>query len=327
MTAAWLVAILCVGLMGFAIQRGATCTVAAVDELLTKRRAHRLVAMLEASLWVAGGLALAQLAHLARSMPAGYAISVWTVVGGAMLGLGAWVNKACVFGAVARLGSGEWAYAATPVGFYVGCLSVMPLFSRPVAKPLSEGSPLFQVSTLFAAMFLIFVLWRLRPSLGALRGPDRSGWLRQKVWAPHAATVVIGVSFVITLLLVGRWAYTDVLADLARAMEGESVSLLLPILLLTALYVGALIGGLTAGRWQSVRVSALQVLRCFAGGVVMGWGSLLIPGSNDGLILIGIPLLRPYAWLAFASMFGAIAAAMLLQGFLGRQLARRTRNA
>ena len=322
MTAAWLVAILCVGVMGFAIQRGATCTVAAVDEVLTKRRAHRLVALLEASLWVAAGLALAQLAHLAGSMPAGYAVSAWTVFGGALLGLGAWVNKACVFGAVARLGSGEWAYAATPVGFYAGCLSVMPVFSRPVAKPLSEGSPLFQVSTLFAAIFLIFVLWRLRPSLGAWRRPDRSGWLRQKIWAPHAATVVIGVSFVITLLLAGRWAYTDVLADLARAMEGESVNLLLPMLLLTALYVGALIGGLSAGRWQSVRVSALQVLRCFAGGVVMGWGSLLIPGSNDGLILIGIPLLRPYAWLAFASMFVAIAAAMLVQGFLGRQVVR-----
>ncbi len=322
MTAAWLVAILCVGVMGFAIQRGATCTVAAVDEVLTKRRAHRLVAMLEASLWVAGGLALARLAHLSGSMPAGYAVSAWTVIGGALLGLGAWVNKACVFGAVARLGSGEWAYAATPVGFYVGCLSVMPLFARPVASRISEDSPLFQALTLVAVVFVGFVLWRLRPGLLALRGPDRSRWMRQKIWAPHAATVVIGVSFVITLLLAGRWAYTDVLTDLARAMDGESVSLLLPLLLLTALYVGALTGGLTAGRWQSVRVSTSQVLRCFAGGVVMAWGSLLIPGSNDGLILIGMPLLRPYAWLSFASMFGAIAAAMLVQGFLGRQVVR-----
>ncbi len=107
MTVVWLACVLSVGVMGFAIQRGATCTVAAVDELLTKRRVNRLVAMLEASLWVAGGLALAQLAHLERSMPAGYAVSVWTMVGGAMLGLGAWVNGACVFGAVARLGSGQ----------------------------------------------------------------------------------------------------------------------------------------------------------------------------------------------------------------------------
>ena len=84
----------------------------------------------------------------------------------------------------------------------------------------------------------------------------------------------------------------------------------LAVLLLFALYVGALIGGLSAGRWQSARVTAPQTLRCFAGGVVMGWGSLLIPGSNDGLILIGIPLLRPYAWLAFGTMFVTIAAAM-----------------
>jgi hypothetical protein len=45
----------------------------------------------------------------------------------------------------------------------------------------------------------------------------------------------------------------------------------------------------------------------------MGCGSLLIPGSNDGLIFIGIPLMRPYAWLAFVSMVLAIAAALLLQ--------------
>ena len=319
MIAAWLVSILCVGVMGFAIQRGATCTVAAVDEVLTQRSAQRLLALLEAALWVAGGLALAQLANLAGSMPAGYAVSAWTVLGGAVLGLGAWINKACVFGAVARLGSGEWAYAATPVGFYVGCLSVMPVFSRPVASKLAEGSTLFQVSTLFAAVFVAFMLWRLRPGLLALRGPDRAKGLRQRLWSPHAATVVIGVSFVITLLLAGRWAYTDVLADLARAMGGGSVNLVLPILLLAALYTGALTGGITAGRWQSRRVSASQLLRCFAGGVVMGWGSLLIPGSNDGLILIGMPLLRPYAWLAFASMFGAIASAMLIQGFFARQ--------
>ncbi len=313
MTAAWLAAIVCVGVMGFAIQRGATCTVAAVEEVLTQRRAHRLVAMLEASLWVAGGLALAQLAHLAGSMPAGYEASAWTVFGGVVLGLGAWVNRACVFGAVARFGSGEWAYAATPLGFYVGCLSVTPLFSRPVVSALSDASPLLRVSTAFALIFVVFVLWRVAPGFAALRRPDRGIWLRQKAWAPHVATVVIGVSFVFTLLLAGRWAYTDVLADLAHVMDRRSLTQvvsLLPVLLLLALYAGALIGGRTAGLWRSTRVSTAQLLRCFGGGVVMGWGSLLIPGSNDGLILIGIPLFRPYAWLAFASMFVAIAAAM-----------------
>ena len=35
--------------------------------------------------------------------------------------------------------------------------------------------------------------------------------------------------------------------------------------------------------------------------------------GNDGLIFVGMPLSWPYAWLAFASMCAAIAAAQLLQ--------------
>ena len=310
MTAAWLGAVVSVGAMGFAIQRGGTCTVAAVEQVLNDRRADRLVAMLEASFWVAGGLAFAQLAHLAGSMPASYPVSVWTFIGGALLGLGAWINGACVFGAVARLGSGEWAYAATPLGFYAGCLSEMALFSRPETSALSEASALFRVSNLFAAGFVIFLVWRLWPGVHGMRRPDRGEWLRRKIWAPHAATVVIGVSFVATLLLAGPWAYTDVLAGLARAMGGGLAALALPVVLLIALYAGALIGGLSAKGWQSTPLSAVSLLRCFAGGAVMGWGSLLIPGSNDGLILIGLPLLRPYAWWAFVTMFAVIAAAM-----------------
>ena len=69
-TVATLLALACVFAMGYAIQRGGTCTVAAVEEVLTQRRAYRLLAMLEASLWVAGGLALAQWAGLSGSMPA-----------------------------------------------------------------------------------------------------------------------------------------------------------------------------------------------------------------------------------------------------------------
>jgi Sulphur transport len=319
MIAIWIIAAVCVGAMGFAIQRGGTCTVAAVDELLSERRAHRLAAMLEASLWVAGGLALAQLMHLAGSMPAGHAVTVWTIAGGALLGLGAWVNRACVFGAVARLGSGEWAYAITPLGFYIGCLSVSTLFARPAAEALAAGSPLFGAAAVFGPLFVAYALWRVWPTVRALRGPGHAALLRQTIWAPHAATIVIGVSFVITLLLAGRWAYTDVLADLAQAMGDPSAGSGLPWLplgLLLALFAGALLGGVTAGRWRHTPVSAMLLLRCFGGGVLMGWGSLLIPGSNDGLILIGIPLLRPYAWLAFASMVVVIAAALLAQARL-----------
>ena len=44
------VAFACVALMDLAIQRGGTCTEAAMDELLSQRRAWRLAAMLDATL-------------------------------------------------------------------------------------------------------------------------------------------------------------------------------------------------------------------------------------------------------------------------------------
>jgi len=315
---AFLLAALCAGVMGYAIQRGGTCTVAAVDELVSKRRWQRLAAMAEASLWVAGGLLLARTLHLLPEMPAAYAVSGFTLLGGAMLGFGAWVNGACVFGAVARLGSGEWAYLATPPGFYAGCLSVGPLFMPAAARRLAEVSPVLQAPLGAALMFVAFALWRIG---GALRGGLRPGELGRRVWSPHAATAVIGVTFLFSLLLAGAWAYTDVLAELARGMAHS-----LPArgALLLALLLGALWGGWTAGRLRATPPSAAKLLRCFVGGLVMGWGSLLIPGANDGLILIGMPLLRPYAWLAFTAMCLAIAAALLLSRRLAMPVAGRS---
>lgn len=45
MSLAIAVALVCAALMGFAVTRGATCMVAAVDQLMRERRLSRLVAM------------------------------------------------------------------------------------------------------------------------------------------------------------------------------------------------------------------------------------------------------------------------------------------
>ena len=317
---AFAVAAICAGLMGYAIQRGATCTVAAMDEVVRKRSVNRLTAMVEASLWVLGGLLIAQSLHVLGQMPGGYSVTPVTIVGGALLGIGAYVNKACVFGAVARLGSGEWAYLATPLGFYAGCATVAQLFPFPAQQKLSHDSPVLQASFWFAAAFAVLMLGRIartlfRRSADVDPGPGTASQriaagLVQRVWSPHAATTVIGVTFFFMFLLVGAWAYTDVLTELARGMAGNLVA---RCLLVLALLAGAMWGGYTAGRWRSTPVSIAQLARCFAGGLLMGWGSLLIPGGNDGLILVGMPLLWPYAWVAFLTMCATIGLALIVE--------------
>lgn len=319
-SAAFVIAAICAGLMGYAIQRGATCTVAAMDEVVRKRGVNRLVAMVEASLWVLGGLAIARSLDLLGRMPGGYAVTLATIVGGALLGFGAYVNKACVFGAIARLGSGEWAYVATPPGFYAGCVTARWVFSFSAPQKLPQGSPVLHASTWLALAFAAFLLWRLGrllfarpaevevPATPLLRRIGAG--LATRVWSPHAATTVIGVTFFVMFVLVGAWAYTDVLAELAHGMAG---SLLARCLLVFALLAGAMLGGHTAGRWRNTPPSFAQVGKCFAGGVLMGWGTLLIPGGNDGLILVGMPLLWPYAWVAFLTMCITIGFALVVE--------------
>jgi hypothetical protein len=298
-------AILLAALMGFAIQRGATCTVAAVDEVVNQRKATRLLALFEAALWVGAGLVIAQALGLLGRMPMGYGLGWQTVVGGVLLGAGAYVNRACVFGAIARLSSGDWAYVATPVGFFAGCL----LFHRVVygmsLGTLPSGSPVLLLPSWVAMVVGVGMLLRLGLGWRAWRREGERA--HEAIWRPGPATVLIGITFLVMMVLAGPWAYTEVLADWARDMASNTA---MRAALAVALFSGAAWGGWSAGKWRRVSPRPALLARCFVGGLMMGLGSLFIPGGNDGLILVGMPLLWPYAWVAFATMCLSIALLM-----------------
>jgi toxin CptA len=293
----FLIAALCAALMGYAIQRGATCTVAAVGEIVEKGSAKRLLALGEASLWVAGGLLIARSLGLIIALPGGFALSGWTVVGGALLGLGAWANRACVFGSIAKLGSGNWAYALTPIGFYAGAVGLTGLFGRMMPAPLSQTSA---IPGWLALPFAIFAVWRV---IGLIIRAKAGPRLSECIWAPHEATIIIAIAFVILFLAVGAWTYSELLVKLAEHMPVDAGWRLV---LFVALLLGAILGGWTAGRLSSQMPTLNSLARCFAGGMLMGGGSILIPGGNDGLILVGMPFLMPYAWVAILTMCGTI---------------------
>lgn len=301
-------AVLLAALMGLAIQRGGTCLVAAVDELVHARRATRLAALLEAALWVLAGLVvLRALGWIAGAPAVGHAAGVATMVGGVLLGLGAWLNRACVFGAVARFGSGEVAYLATPLGFYAGCVLAGRGRLAPPAMLQDGVPPAFGMAAWAGGLLLAVLAWRvLRPWWRTAHAP----WRTRVVWSPRVATAVIGITFLLLLVTMGAWAYTDVLAELARGMGSGPLAVRGALLL--ALFAGAAIGGWCGGRWRAVGVTPVQLARCTLGGALMGLGSQWAPGGNDGLILLGMPLLWPYAWLAFVAMGATIGAAMWL---------------
>jgi toxin CptA len=311
--------LVCAALMGFAIQRGGTCLVAAIDEVVSKRRASRLIALGEASLLVAAGMVAAALLGLLPMVPRAFALTGWTLAGGMIMGLGAFVAGSCVFGAIARIGNGEASYVLVPAGFLLGCYAALQLGMTRLPHPVTPHSLVLSQALLFAVPLALIAGWRLWHTLAAARRRE----LAQYVWSPHVATGVIGVTFVILLLVAGPWNYTDYLAEAARGMTRNGA---MRGLLLLALFAGALAGGWTAGRIKPARPSLTAIGRCLAGGMLLGLGGSLVPGANDGLILLGLPLLYPHAWLALAGMVAAIAAALLAQQYLSAMV-RRTRLA
>lgn len=300
MLATLLVVLLLAAGMGIAIQRGGTCTVAAVEEIVLRRRAGQLLAMLLAALWVAGLITLARAAGLSMVEPLGYRATAFTVLGGAVLGLGAWINGACAFGSVARLGGGNWAYLATPLGFGIGAATLPALnpFAPPSRLPghsqLLDFPIAWAIALALVAAWLVVSLWRARGS---------------KTWTPAVATLVIGLCFVLILLMTGgAWTWTDTLSELAKGMGIEGGSL--RALLIVALFGGAIAGSLLAGTFKQQLPQGRTVVRCLLGGLLMAAGSQLIPGSNDSLLLEGLPLFWPFAWLAFLCMCVTIAVAI-----------------
>ncbi|TWC35694.1 toxin CptA [Pseudomonas sp. SJZ079] len=288
-------------LLGFAIQRGGTCTVAALEEVVQHHRWTRLRALLETSLWVFGGVVLLRAFGRLPQVPLGYPLHWQAALGGVLLGLGALINGGCAFGVVARIGSGQWAWLATPPGFllgyaamlrWIGAVAVMPLAVPAWLQDLPLGLVLLVITLMLAR--LVWLAWRRR---------GRPWGLSKRIWSPHLATIVIGLAFLLLFVCVGAWAYTDVLAEWAT---GRFMQLGLRGWLLPAMFAGALLGGWTAGLWQHRWPNLKTLARCFCGGLLMGAGSALVPGGNDGLILFGLPLMWPNAWLAFATMCAVV---------------------
>ncbi len=292
--------------MGFAIQQGGTCMVAAVNHLVTKGSPSKLTALGECSLWASAlGLGAAALGFGFAASPA-YPLAAATVLGGLLLGLGAWLNDACVFGSIARIGGRDWHYLLTPPGYFLGSVLHAQLVGGYLVAEMH--APAFGLAPLFVMLALVSLLisWR------ALR---RGGGSLAALWDYRHATIAIGLAFVVLAVLAGPWTYTEALG---RAAHGIGPLHWSEGVLFAALLGGAILGGRSGN--SAVRLAPRRALLCLTGGALMGFGGSLVPGGNDNLILVGLPGLQPHAWVAIAAMVLSIAA-----GLQAGKLARRMR--
>jgi hypothetical protein len=286
--------------IGMAIQRGNTCTVVALDDIVHRRSWDRFLAIVYSWLWVAGGLVLLSLTTGLHPAAQAVTVTMWSVIGGVILGVGAVVNGACTTGTIARIGSGEYAYGLTVLGFFGGCLIAPHLLGHAAtAHTASLATTTVLDYPIFALCGLVIVAAVTMRRL--IWGPHESfrEFLRH-AWDPRTATLIIAALFVAAVQISGAWSYTDMLGDISRGVTDHVVS---QLALLVALLAGAIVAGRTLKGAKLIGPLAPRAIRCTVGGLLMGVGFSIAPGAFDGLTLYGQPLLLPYAWVVMAASY------------------------
>jgi toxin CptA len=298
---------------GFALQRGGICIVIAVREAIEQGRWRRFLSFLECSAWAMAGLLIVNaMGWMALGAWPQQASIQMALLGGAVFGAGALVNGACAFGSAGRFAAGELSFLAFIPGFVAGAALATVTGGAVAMRPEPQALAPNAVVAGLALALTAFAIWRLwRAWRDAPTLTKTFARLRAPHWPAPLAMAVIAFANVALLMIVFAWPYTALLVDyaLARGMDLAARSLIALVFL-----AGAIVGAWSAGRFKLRGASWGELGARLGGGALMGFGAALIPGGNDALVLLGLPLLQPAAFAAYAAM-----TAVIVAGFAARR--------
>jgi hypothetical protein len=292
---AWPVPLACLAaafVIGFAAHRGGTCGVVAMTQWLDRRDARLMIgfatAMAAATLVC---LPLAWTLGRGGQLPGSAPIGPALIGGGVLLGVGAFVNGACLIGSLWRLGNGEAHLVALPLGVLIGDLAGCLLGWRVVPPPGMFGMPGSTGLMLVAA--------------GGLMAAATAAWLLPRPDGARLFGLMTAMGLAGGLLFVALpgWTWVEVEREAVTGLIAGMAHLPGPAgAALVATLAGALVSGWLTGRlracWQGWDAAGRSVI----GGALMMLGARLLPGGNDALLLGAAPAGAVSAILGFAVM-------------------------
>lgn len=276
-------------ILGFALNRGSICTVIATDDLVSRGRPARSLALLEAALWA--GLVYALLPS-SPHMPQGWLPPVYLFVGTFIFAFGSYLNSACVFGSIGHFGNGQIDFSLVFVGIFI------VTYIAPIARVLPATSPLDlapqeNVLLLSVVLLLFFGARRL-----VTRREEGTFWLLGFTMA------AVGITFVLLITFTPLFSITASLKSVVTVPVAGGATVV-------GMFLGSMVSGyLREGPFTFKRPTWKGMARHLGGGMLMGLGAALVPSGNDTLLLVGLP---GGAWQAFTSyaLLVAILAALI----------------
>lgn len=313
-----LLSLLMGAILGFATHRAGLCTVKAAAEILTSRRGHFLWSFAKSAAWVMAMTAvLGGFGHTANFTH--WPLTALSVLGGVLFGVGAGLNGGCTFSTLSRAVDGDIGLWITVAGWPVGMwVAAMLPFSHPM--PVVVPQPDYPIAVLL--LIGIALVWEsIRIVRRFWRKHALQRVLRASVYTLSAGAALVGLSNAVIIEATGPWSFSSTIMCSVGTRSGTSCSQ-------TALawgIVGVAILGMSFSSLQrrsfGLRLPrTASALRHGAGGLLMGMGTMLVPGGNDGLILFAIPWLSPHAIPAYVGLFGGILATLAIMRALGRRI-------
>lgn len=320
--AVWPFLFVLAAVVGFAAERASLCTVKAVKEILSTRRAYMRGCFAKTVVWVVGiTMLLAGVIEPSESSPSGFALLLPTFLGGIFFGIGAVLNRGCSLSTLTRLGSGHFGMIVTLAGFGAGVTTYEWIQrSDPWRIPV-RAAPWFDLYDRFVWMIgIILGLWMLWEGVRLWRTAPKTSW-RKRLSAPQyrlsTAAAVMGVSNGILFALVGTWSYTHTLHHgIVQLIRPESLGGDRPLTLLWCLFIALVVGVFSSAflgrRFVIVWRPGRSWIGYFGGGGLMGFGARLIPGGNDVLLLNAIPGFSPHGLPAYMAMLVGMAITLIV---------------
>lgn len=283
--------------LGFVMNRGSICTVTAAAALVIWKKPARLVALFECAAWAA-------LTYSLLDVPAvteGWRHLLLILPAAVLLGVGTYANGACIFGSVGHLGDGDVSFAFTFLGV-LGVTYADRYFLVVGDHTLISMRPPLGLTWLAVVLALI-LLFRSAVSFRRQSEFVRLTWSMAAIGVAAALLAFVASGFSITTSI------------------GSATSIPFAAVVISVCMIG--------GSFMSARMRKRQVvvrwpnkeviLRRTMSGVLMGVGALLIPGGNDTLLLVGLPMGAWQAAVAYVLFAGIVAILIARRGFKAAQ--------
>ena len=228
---------------------------------------------------------------------------------------GSTINGGCAFSTVTKLAQGRLQMALTLPAFIGGAKIYSMYFTT--ATP-TVRTPDFDISEplgwLIATALVVWVLWESRGLRRAFRSRrSLKRFLFARRYRLSTAAAVIGISNGFLYAIYGRWSYASGLLEQVAPVAGAATSSAqVKLYLFLAVLTGAFVSALRSGRF-SLSLAPERWLPSLAGGFVMGFGAVMVPGGNAVLILQSMPQLSAHALPAFIAMMVGMAIAIRVQ--------------